>query len=138
VVRIIDMEDERLIHYPNVAMRGLGEEVADAFKREGVRYTVEQDVEDVLTAVALAASGFGLVVTTQSATSLRLPGIVYRPLSSKYLEYVELNCAYRTGDASPVLASLLEVMRVFAAEQLALSESEPKPKPKASARRVSR
>lgn len=123
VLRITDMEDERLIHYPNVAMRGLGEEVAEAFKREGVRYTVEQDVEDVLTAVALAASGFGIVITTQSATSLRLPGIVYRPLSSQYLKYVELDCAYRSGDASPVLASLLEVVRAFAREQPAL----PKP-----------
>jgi hypothetical protein len=71
----------------------------------------------VLTCVALVAGGFGACITTQSATSLRLPGVVYRPLHSHHLRDIELSCLYRTDDASPVLAAFLDVVRAFAEVQ---------------------
>ena len=89
-----------MILYPNIPMRGLAQEIVEAFRAEAVALRVEQEVEDVLTAVALVASGFGLAITTQSATSLRLPGVAFRPLASRHLRSVELSCLYRRGDAS--------------------------------------
>ncbi len=111
---LADLDGQKMIVYPNIAMRGLAQEVADAFQREGVTLRVEQDVEDVLTAVALVASGFGMTITTQSATSLRLPGVAFRPLASAQLRDLELSCLYRRGDASPVLAAFLDVVHDFA------------------------
>ena len=110
---IPDLDGQPMIVYPNVPMHGLAQEVADAFKAEGARLVVEQEVEDVLTAVALVASGFGLAVTTQSATNLRLPGLAFRPLRSPHLKDLELSCLWRQGDASPILAAFLEVVRDF-------------------------
>lgn len=110
---IPDLDGQPMIVYPNVPMHGLAQEVADAFKAEGARLVVEQEVEDVLTAVALVASGFGLAVTTQSATNLRLPGVAFRPLRSPHLKDLELSCLWRQGDASPILAAFLEVVRDF-------------------------
>ena len=95
-------------------MRGLAQEVADAFRAEGVRLRVEQEVEDVLTAVALVSAGFGVAITTQSATNLRLPGVVFRPLHSTRLKELELSCLYRNGDTSPALRAFLEVVHAFA------------------------
>lgn len=77
---------------------------------------VEQDVEDVLTAVALVAGGFGLAITTQSATNLRLPGVEFRPLDTPHLHDVELSCLYREDDSSPVLQAFLSVVHDFARE----------------------
>ncbi|WP_264830870.1 LysR substrate-binding domain-containing protein, partial [Klebsiella aerogenes] len=74
-------------------------------------------MEDVLTCVALVAGGFGACITTQSATSLRLPGVVYRPLRSRHLRDIELSCLYRTDDMSPVLAAFLGVVGAFANAQ---------------------
>jgi DNA-binding transcriptional LysR family regulator len=71
-----------LILYPNLSLHGLAQEVSNAFHREGLRLNVAQSVEDVLTCVALVAGGFGACITTRSATSLRLPGVEYRPLHS--------------------------------------------------------
>jgi LysR family transcriptional regulator, benzoate and cis,cis-muconate-responsive activator of ben and cat genes len=113
-IRLADLNDQPLILYPNIPMRGLAQEVAEAFRREHLALRVEQEVEDVLTAIALVASGFGLAITTQSATNLRLPGVVFRPLSARHLREVELSCIYRRGDPSPVLAAFLDVVHGFA------------------------
>lgn len=115
-IRLADLDNLPLILYPNIPMRGLAEEVSAAFRHEGVRLRVEQQVEDVLTCVALVASGFGLCITTASAASLQLPGVCYRPLDCAHLRDVELSCLYRRGDSSPVLAAFLAVVRDFAAE----------------------
>ena len=116
-VPIDALSDLPLILYPNVPMHGLAQEVLNAMRREGARPCVEQEVEDVLTAIALVAGGFGVAVTTQSATSLRLPGVVFRPLDSKTLRDLELSCLYRRGDPSPVLQAFLDVVRRFARER---------------------
>jgi DNA-binding transcriptional LysR family regulator len=116
-IRIADLSGEPLILYPNVSpLPGLAQEVIEAFRQEGAVLQVEQEVEDVLTAVALVASGFGVAVTTRSATSLRLPGVAFLPLSSPYLRDLELSCLYRQGDASPVLAAFLKVVHGYARE----------------------
>jgi DNA-binding transcriptional LysR family regulator len=112
-IRLRDLEDVPLITYPNVPVRGLAEEVAQAFRFESLRQKVAQDVEDVVTAVALVSAGFGLTVTTQSATNLSLPGVVFRPLRSAVLKTVELSCLYRSGDRSPVLRAFLDVVHEF-------------------------
>ena len=113
-LRSRDLANVPLILYPNVPMRGLAQEVSDAFHAEGVPLRVEQEVEDVLTGVALVSAGFGMAVTTQSASNLRLPGVAFRPLHSSQLKELELSCLYRTDDRSRALQASLEVVRSFA------------------------
>lgn len=115
-ITLRDLDGVPMITYPNVPMRGLAQEVADAFRQEGVRLKVEQDVEDVLTAVALVSTGFGVAITTQSAANLRLPGVVFRPLNSRTLKELELSCLYRSGDSSPVLKAFLDVVHDFVSD----------------------
>ena len=112
-ITLADLDDQPLILYPNIPMRGLAQEVMDAFAKRKLRLRVEQDVEDVLTAVALVASGFGISITTQSATNLRLPGVVFRPMPKGQLPDVELSCLYRKGDNSPVLSAFLDVVHTY-------------------------
>jgi DNA-binding transcriptional LysR family regulator len=100
-----------MILYPNLPLHGLAHEVRAAFQVEGVRLHVEQEVEDVMTAVALVAAGFGAAITTRSATNLRLPGVIFRPLQSRALGTLELCCLWRRDDQSPVLAAFLESVR---------------------------
>jgi DNA-binding transcriptional LysR family regulator len=116
-LRLRDLEGEPMIRYPNIPLPGLAQEVAAAFLAEGVSLRVEQEVEDVLTTVALVAGGFGTAVTTASATNLRLPGVVFRPLASSHLADLELSCLYRRGDRSPLLAAFLESVDAIARER---------------------
>ena len=110
-VRIPDLHGEPMILYPNLPLPGLAQQVMQAFAQEGTPLQIEQEVEDVLTAVALVAGGFGACITTASSESLRLPGVVYRPLDCAYLRDIELSCIHRRGDGSPVLRAFLAVVR---------------------------
>jgi DNA-binding transcriptional LysR family regulator len=110
-VRLRDMDGEPMVTYPNLPLRGLAHEIADAFAREGVRLNVAYAVEDVLTALALVAGGLGIAISTEPATNLRLPGLAFRPLQCAHLASIELSCLYRDDDRSPVLAAFLDVVQ---------------------------
>ena len=115
-IHITDLSDEPMILYPRLPIAGLAQQVIQAFNREKSILRVEQEVEDVLTAIALVAGGFGLCITASSTASLRLPGVVYRPLISNHLREIELSCLYRQLDESPLLAAFLSVVREFAVQ----------------------
>ncbi|MGJ9417573.1 LysR substrate-binding domain-containing protein [Massilia sp. CMS3.1] len=110
-ITLRDLEDQPIILYPNTPIRSFAQEVISAFRNEGVRLVVAQEVEDVLTCIALVSARFGLCITSASATSLRLPGVAYRPLDSVWLRDIELSVLYRNSDDSPVLRAFLDVMR---------------------------
>jgi DNA-binding transcriptional LysR family regulator len=110
-IRLAELDAVPLVTYPNLPLRGLAQEIADAFNREGLRFNPVQEVEDVLTAVALVAGNFGVAITTQPATNLRLPGVAFRPLQCAHLDSIELSCLYRQDDSSPTLAAFLQVLR---------------------------
>lgn len=110
-ITLPDLAGEPMILYPNIPLPGLAQEVIGAFQREGVRIVIEQEVEDVVTCVALVASGFGLCISTESGMNLRLPGVEYRPLKSATLRNIELACLWRKGDDSPTLEAFLQVAR---------------------------
>lgn len=123
-----DLDRQPLILYPvapvapgaaagSAPLPGLAQQVLQALAREGAQPQVVQSVEDVLTCVALVAGGLGLCVTTASAASLQLPGVVYRPLRARFLQDIELSCVHRRGDASPVLAAFLALLPGLAAAE---------------------
>ena len=114
---LADLDEQPMILYPQQALPGLAQRVAGAFQRDGLHLRLAQEVEDVLTAVALVSSGFGLCITTESSMSLRLPGVAFRPLDCEALRDIELACLYRREPASPVLAAFLEVVHDFARQR---------------------
>lgn len=112
-VSLRDLEDQPMILYPNLPIAGLAQAVTAAFQRAKLRLRVEQEVEDVLTCVALVSAGFGVCITTEPAMNLRLPNMVYRPLRASDLNDVELSCLYRRDDRSPVLLAFLDVVDAY-------------------------
>ena len=110
-ITLRDLEDQPMILYPNLPIAGLAQEVDGAFRREGRRLQVVQEVEDVLTCIALVSAGFGLCITTAPAANLRLPHVVFRPLRSRWLQSVELQCLYRSDDRSALLQAFLGHVR---------------------------
>jgi DNA-binding transcriptional LysR family regulator len=110
-IRLSDLDSEPMILYPNAPVSGLAEEVAAAFRDEGVNLRVEQEVEDVVTCIALVASRYGVCITTESAANLRLPNVVYRPLQSKRLRNIELSCIFRVNDKTPALHAFVTMIR---------------------------
>ncbi|MDI1246020.1 MAG: LysR family transcriptional regulator [Rhodoferax sp.] len=112
-INLRELSQQPLILYPNNTREGFADQVLSMFYREGLQAQVELEVKDVVTAVALVSSGFGLCVTPEAASSLQLPGVVYRPLTADPAPTVDLVCLYRRDDASPVLTAFLETVRTF-------------------------
>lgn len=112
-IGIRELSGEPLILYPNNTREGFADHVVSLFHDEGLQARVVQEVKDAVTAVALVSSGFGLCVTPEAASSLRLPGVVYRPLNANPPPAIDLVCLYRRDDTSPILAAFLETVRKF-------------------------
>lgn len=112
-IRISDISGEPLILYPRNTRPGLADDVMAIFHNAGIRPAAVQEVSDVLTAIALVASGFGLCVTPEAASSLKLPGVVYRPIKAVPPPSIDLVCLYRRDDDSPILSAFLDIVRHF-------------------------
>jgi DNA-binding transcriptional LysR family regulator len=63
-------------------------------------------VRDFVTAVTLAAAGYGLALVPRSVTAVALSGVVYRPISG-FKGAVALVAAWRRNNPSPVLQALV-------------------------------
>lgn len=126
-ITLADLEDEPMILYPNLPIAGFAQEIQQAFRRDRRRLYVVQEVEDVLTCMALVSAGIGLCITIGSAANLQLPNAVYRDLQCRWLETIELSCLYRSDDRSPVLSAFLDVVREVGREA---GGAAPKRKPR--------
>ncbi|MDT7837029.1 LysR family transcriptional regulator [Aquabacterium sp. OR-4] len=114
-VALQELEQVPLVLYPTGSRPSFIDRVHEMCRSCGFTPQVAQEVGDVVHAVALVATGFSVTVVPQSATSMAMPGIAYRPLHHPADSRVDLCCIYRDDDDSPILQSLLASMRREAA-----------------------
>lgn len=119
-VRFADIAPHPLVVFPTGARPSFIDRVHKLCHDAGFDPLISQEVGDAVTGVALVASGFGLCLVPTSATTLRFPGVVYRALTDTPPRFsVDLSCIYRSGDTSPILTGLLEVVDRFRDEATA-------------------
>jgi len=105
-----------LVLFPSSGRPNFIDKVISLCDQAGFEPSISQEVGDAVTGVALVASGFGVCLVPASATTLQLPGVVYRPLSDAPKACcVDLSCMHRAGDGSPILRGLLGVIEEFRA-----------------------
>jgi LysR family transcriptional regulator, benzoate and cis,cis-muconate-responsive activator of ben and cat genes len=110
-LRLSDIGDQRLILYPRYPRPGFIDMMMRLFDRQGIAPYRIQEVDDVITAVALVASGLGITLVTDSGCNLQVPGIVHLPLRKADNATVDLCMIYRDRDDSPLLDAFLMVAR---------------------------
>lgn len=91
---------------PSVAVKQL-------FDRHCFEPIVAQKSEDMISAAVMVAGGFGTAVVPASLQNLQLPNVVFRPLEEGAETLIELHCAYRSDENSPLLHALLETVRQY-------------------------
>ena len=74
---------------------------------------VVQKAADMISAVVMVAGGFGTAIVPDSLKTLQLLSVVYRPLVCELNPLLELHCAYRKDEKSPLLANLLSTVREY-------------------------
>ena len=85
---------------------GFGERLQQLSRHGGFEPGPILRVRDFVTAVTLAAAGYGLALVPRSVTALSLSGVVYRPISG-FTGTVRLVAAWRRNNGSAVLQALV-------------------------------
>lgn len=102
---------QELILYPRSPRPSFIEQMLKIFHKKGISPRIIHEVDDVVTAVALVSSGFGVSLVTDSACNLRLPGLVYVPLRVEDRATFDLCMIHRLEDESPLLHAFLATAR---------------------------
>jgi len=110
---LAELANEPLILYPRAPRPGFIDEMMRLFSAQRVSPNVAYQTDDMVTAIGLVASGFGLSLVTESGRNLRVPGTVQIPLRSSDQATVNLCLIRRRDDESPLLASFIEVARAL-------------------------
>ena len=112
-ISLKEIADEPLILYPKTARPSFIDYLLKIFHKEGISPNTAYEVDDVNTAIALASSGMGLSIVTESACNLKLPNIFYVPLEFADINPFDLEVIYRKDDDSTLLTSFLDTVRDF-------------------------
>ena len=94
---------------------GFSEVLAKLATVAGGAFTPGYRVQDFITAISLAAAGYGIVVLPQSNQLLAQPGIVFRPFSD-FHEEVRLVLGYRTREVSPAVKAFVALAKQSVAQ----------------------
>ena len=89
---------------------GFSEILADLARQGGFPDRPYQRVKDFMSAVALAAAGYGVVLAPDSILSLSPPGITYRRIAG-FDRDVKLALAFRTRGNPPAVEALIGKVR---------------------------
>jgi DNA-binding transcriptional LysR family regulator len=99
-----DLANEAFI-VPHVATFGSHLERLAAAGRFPIR--IVHDVGDFVTALSMAAAGYGVVLGPESMHGLGFPEVVFRPLAD-FAEKVELAVAFRTAEPSASVRAFID------------------------------
>lgn len=109
-----ELADRPMVLFSSSSRPNFVDKVLSLCYEAGFTPQITQEVGDVVTGVALVASGFGICLVSQSASSLSLPGVVYREIDDlPESAQIDLSCIYRANDHSKILASFLATIVRF-------------------------
>ena len=117
VLSLAEIGREPLILYPRTPRPGFIDRMMRLFHQRKITPNVSQEVDDMVTAVGLVASGMGLSLVSDSGRNLQVPGTVQIPLRAEDRASAELCIIFRRDDRSPLLAEFLKEARAESAVQ---------------------
>lgn len=111
-VRFADLAPEPLVFYPRASQpTGFTYELLRLFHTRNLVPNVVQEVDDVVTAVALVSSGLGVCFIVEPARNLQLPGVAYIPIDAREEIRFDLSVIWRQDDHTPLVEAFLDVAR---------------------------
>ncbi|WP_022975944.1 LysR family transcriptional regulator [Nevskia ramosa] len=134
---LADIGQEPLILYPRAPRPGFIDEMMRLFSAQRITPNVAHEIDDMVTAIGLVASGFGLSLLTDSGCNLRVPGTVQIPLRKADRATVNLCMIHRRDeDDSSLLQAFLETARSLRASLDGVVDEPEAPSPAAPMARL--
>lgn len=108
-VELAAVAKKSLILFPIGPRPSFADEIINVFSSVDLTPRIEQEAEDAISAIAMVGAGFGVTIVPQSAISLRLPHVVYRPLAAP-APSTDLQCVYLAKHRAPVLSAFIDFL----------------------------
>lgn len=105
-LKVAELHDEPFITYHPVEAAFFNELVHGILRETPIRYS--QQVTQVHSVIALAASNHGLAFVPESAMRLQLPGVVYRPIVGVKDDVVPLYAVWRRDNTNPAFKIIVK------------------------------
>jgi DNA-binding transcriptional LysR family regulator len=112
-IDVQELAGEPLVLLTRAGSPGLRTALEPITDQLGGEEVIVQEVAEMQTVIGLVAAGVGISLVPESVQALQRRGVAYRRLTN-HAPTVGLAVAWRSGDASPVLAAFLELMRASA------------------------
>ncbi len=113
-ISLQSLADHPFILFPSGSRPSFIDKTIGLCQQAGFTPQISQEVEDIVTAISLVASGFGICLVSESTSVLALPNVIYRPLTQLPKNaHIDLSCIFRTDDRSPLLLAFLDEIRMF-------------------------
>lgn len=117
-IQFRELADHPMVLFSSSGRPNFVDKVMSLCYSAGFTPEITQEVGDVVTGVALVASGFGVCLVSKSGATLSIPGVVYREISDMpENSTIDLSCIYRANDNSRLLASFLDTLDRFKREE---------------------
>jgi DNA-binding transcriptional LysR family regulator len=100
-----------MVLYRQANGSGIGDLLIGAMAQRGLVPKIVEETQRILSALNLVGAGFGVSVVPNSIEALRLPNLVYRPLSGEGSFTVPLNMAHRKNILAESIGRFLELAR---------------------------
>lgn len=110
-LKTTDLRDQTFIAPQFNEAEGFAEVLARLAAAAGFSVTAAYHVNDFITAISLAAAGYGIVVAPESSRLINQPGVTFRPISD-FQEMVHLALAYRKRESSPAVRAFVTAARL--------------------------
>ncbi len=107
-VSLMQLADEAFISFPAEGGSSLRAALLDSCAKVGITPRIVQEAPDSYTVLALVAAGAGVTLTLTSVQHIQPTGVRYLPLAGDPV-WLHAAIAWRTDNASPALARVLEV-----------------------------
>lgn len=109
-ITLADLKVEPLIGEQDQSVFFASQEL---FRLQNFSPLIVHKAADMIAAVVMVSGGFGSALVPESVLNLKLPDVVFRPLAPDIASTVDLHCAYRKDEKSPLLAALLTCIHDF-------------------------
>lgn len=109
-IAIEQLINEPLIIFPHSPRPSFADHVIAECRKAGFVPNIAQEADDAVTCIALVSAGFGVSMVPQSLVNLRMPDVVYKPLTPDIL-MSDLSCIYLADRRAPVLDAFLNSLK---------------------------
>jgi len=94
---------------------GLYRHTAAVAQQGGFMPRIVERAPDLFTTVTLVAAGFGIAIIPESIASIRIPGVIYRPLA-QHTNQAELVAAFRRDEKSPAVKAFVQHLKKWSSQ----------------------